>query len=91
MATNEFGVACWSESGRTGHGVLILIDEVLRDVLHHELIRLLRHPGVDKGCKVEGWVAVEGQLIADQLIGCLRIYALCITVDEELRKDVSGV
>ena len=91
MATNEFGVVCWSENGRTGHGVLILIDEVFRDVLHHELIRLLRHPGVDKGCKAEGWVAVEGQLIADQLIGCLRIYALCITVDEKLRKDVSGV
>ena len=46
---------------------------------------------MDKGCKVEGWVAVEGQLVTDQLIGCLRIYALCITVDEELRKDVSGV
>lgn len=63
-------------SDRTSHGVLILIDEVLGDIFHHELIRLLGHPCVDKGCKVERRIAVEGQFVADQLVRRLCISSL---------------
>ena len=44
---------------RTGHRVLILIDEVLGDVLHHESVGLTRHPCVHERGKIESWRAVK--------------------------------
>lgn len=62
--------------GRTGHGVLVLVDEVLADVLHHELVCLWGHPCVDEGGEVEERGAVEGELVVDELVGGLCVGAL---------------
>ena len=61
---------------RTGDRVLILVDEVLRHVLGHELVGLLWHPGVDEGSEVEEWRTVEGELIMDELVSSLSVGTL---------------
>jgi hypothetical protein len=59
-----------------GHGILVLVDEVLRYVLHHELVRGIGHPDVNKGREVENRRSVEGKFIVNQLVGLVRINTL---------------
>lgn len=60
----------------TRHRILVLVDEVLGDVLHHELVGLLGHPGVHEGREVKCRGTVERELIVDELVGRLRVGAL---------------
>jgi hypothetical protein len=61
---------------RTSHRVLVLIDQVLGEVLHHKLVRLVGHPSVHKGCEVQVRRAVKGELIVDNLVCGLRVCSL---------------
>lgn len=61
---------------RTRHRILILIDEILGDILHHELVGLLRHPCVHKRREIEQRVSVEGKLVVDKLVSFLCAYSL---------------
>lgn len=64
----------------TGHGILVLIDEIFRHVLLHEFICRLGHPCVDEGGKIEERGSVEGELVVDHLVGRFCICALFIRV-----------
>ena len=55
-------------------GVLVPVDRVLVERLGHEPVGLLVHPGGDEGGEVEGGVAVERQLVVDELVGGVRIH-----------------
>lgn len=50
------------------HGILILINQILGDILHHELVRRARHPGMHKGGQIEKGRAIKRQLVVDELI-----------------------
>lgn len=63
-------------SERTRHRILILIDEVFGDILHHELVCLVGHPCVHKGREVKIGGAIERELVVNELIRCLRFGAL---------------
>ena len=52
-----------------GLRVLVLVDHVLVDALGHELPGLRLHPGGDERGQVEAGVAVEHQLVVDDLVG----------------------
>lgn len=45
--------------------------DVLPDILHHQLVGLLRHPGVHETGEVERRGAVEKSLVVDELVGLL--------------------
>ena len=64
------------EDRRTSHGVFILVDQVFGDVLHHKLISLLRHPGVDERGEVKSRRTIERKLVADELVCSLRVCTL---------------
>ena len=64
------------KSNRTGHGVLVLVDQVLGEVLHHQLVGLIGHPSVHKGREVQVRRAIEGELIVDDLVGGLGVGSL---------------
>ena len=49
--------------------VLVLVDHVLVEALGHQLLGLRLHPGGDEGRQVEAGVAVEHQLVVDDLVG----------------------
>jgi hypothetical protein len=49
-------------------GVLVHVDVVLVDGVHDELVALWLHPGGDEGRQVEPRVAVQHQLVADDLV-----------------------
>ena len=49
--------------------VLVLVDHVLVEALRHQLLRLRLHPGGDEGGEVHARVAVEHQLVVDDLVG----------------------
>ena len=61
---------------RLCHGVFVLVDEVLRNVLLHELVRCLGHPNVDEGCEIEKWLPVERELVVNNLVGGILVAAL---------------
>lgn len=69
---------------RTSHGIFILVDEVLGDILHHELIGRLRHPSVHERGQVEGWLAIKDKLIMDELIGSL---VICSAMSDWNKED----
>ena len=49
--------------------VLVLVDHVLVQALGHQLLGLRLHPGGDEGGEVHARVAVEHQLVVDDLVG----------------------
>ena len=70
----------------TSHGVFILVNEVLADILHHQLVSLLGHPGVDERRKVQQGSAVKRELVMKELVRRLRICALRTAVLVEVRR-----
>lgn len=68
-----------------GHRVFVLVNEVFREVFHHEFVGFLRHPGVDERREVQAGIAIECELVVDNLVRGLRLGALndipdqCIT------------
>ena len=59
-----------------GLGVLVLVDHVLRGALGHEQLGLGLHPGRHERREVEPGVAVQHQLVVDDLEGGPRRHAL---------------
>ena len=55
-----------------GLRVLVLVDHVLVEALGHERLRLRLHPGGDERRQVEAGVAVDHQLVVDDLVGHVR-------------------
>ena len=49
--------------------VLVLVDHVLVEALGHQLLGLRLHPGADERGEVHARVAVEHQLVVDDLVG----------------------
>ena len=52
--------------------VLVLVDHVLVEALRHQLLGLRLHPGADERREVHARVAVEHQLVVDDLVGDIR-------------------
>ena len=59
-----------------GLRVLVLVDHVLGERLAHELLGLGLHPGGDEGREVQAGVAVEHELVVDQVVGRARLHLL---------------
>jgi hypothetical protein len=57
-----------SEDLRTCHRVLVLVDQVLGDVLCHELISFFWHPRVYERGEVERGRAIELEFVVDELV-----------------------
>jgi hypothetical protein len=55
-----------------GLRVLVLVDHVLVEALGHQPLGLRFHPGGDEGREVHPCIAVEHQLVVDDLIGDVR-------------------
>jgi hypothetical protein len=58
---------CWYLELR-GDGVLVHVDVVLVDGVHDELVALGLHPRGDEGRQVQPRVAVQHQLVVDDLV-----------------------
>src|SRR5262249_45048682 len=74
---------------RRGLRVLVLVDHVLVETLGHQLLGLRLHPGGPEGREVHTRVAVQHQLVVDDLVGDVGGHlALC---ERELRDVVALV
>ena len=65
--------------------VLVLVDHVLVEALGHEPLGLRLHPGGDEGREVHPRIAVEHQLVVDDLIGDIRRH---LAVRDPMPRDV---
>jgi hypothetical protein len=54
--------------------ILLDIDEVLVEIGHHELLRLLLHVGGDKGGEIERWATIEEQFIVNETGSDTRVH-----------------
>ena len=78
------------EDRRTSHGVFILVDKVLGDVLKHELVSFIWHPGVNERCEIESRGAVKFELIMDELVSRLGVDTLHYIFIVLAMHDASG-
>ena len=53
------------------HGVLILVNQILGDILQHELISLGGHPGLHERSQIQQRLAIERKLVVNDLIGSI--------------------
>jgi hypothetical protein len=53
----------------SGLGILILVDEILFSTFLHQAAGLGLHPGANEGGQIEPGVAIEEQMVVDELIG----------------------
>ena len=53
------------------YGILVLINQVLGDVLYHELVRDGRHPGLHERSQIQQRLAVQRKLVVNNLIGSI--------------------
>jgi len=51
------------------YGILVLVNQVLGDVLYHELVRDGRHPGLHERSQIQQRLAVQRKLVVNNLIG----------------------
>ena len=58
-----------------GLGIFVLIDDVLIGAFLHQPPCLRLHPGAHKGGQIQASVAIEHQVVVDQLVGVLGIEA----------------
>ena len=54
-----------------GNRVLVHVDVVFIDGVHDELVAFGLHPRGDEGCQIETWVAIQHELVVDDLKGGL--------------------
>jgi hypothetical protein len=53
------------------YGILVLINQVLGDVLYHELVDDGRHPGLYERSQIQQRLAVQRKLVVNDLIGSI--------------------
>lgn len=51
------------------YGVLILVNQVLGDVLYHELVHNGRHPSLHERSQIQQRLAIQRKLVVNNLIG----------------------
>ena len=51
------------------HRIFVLVNQVLRNVLHHELVGDGRHPSLHKRSQVQEGLAIQSEFVVDNLIG----------------------
>ena len=70
-----------------GLRVLVLVDHVLVEALGHQPLGLRLHPGRDERREVQARVAVEHQLVVDDLVGDVRRH---LAVRQLVARDALG-
>jgi len=51
------------------YGILVLVNQVLGDVLYHELVHDGRHPGLHERGQIQQRLTVQRKLVVNNLIG----------------------
>jgi len=51
------------------YGILVLVDQVLGDILYHELVHNGGHPGLHKRSQIQQRLTVQRKLVVNNLIG----------------------
>jgi hypothetical protein len=51
------------------YGIFILVNQILGDILQHELVDDGGHPGVHERSQIQQRLAVQNKLVMNQLIG----------------------
>ena len=59
-----------------GLGIFVLIDHVFVGALAHQMQRFWLHPGADKGRQIEHGVAIQHQVVVDELVGQIGVQAM---------------
>ena len=60
----------------SGLGIFVFIDHVLVGALAHQMQRFWLHPGADKGRQIEHGVAIQHQVVVDELISQIGVQAV---------------
>lgn len=61
---------------RTCHGIFVLVNQVLRHIFLHELVRWCRHPSVHERREIEERGSIKREFVVDELISGLCGYPL---------------
>jgi hypothetical protein len=70
-----------------GLGVFVLVDDVLVGAFLHQLAGLRLHPGAHEGGQIQAGVAIEHQVVVDELIGVRGVEA---AGGERIAGDLGG-
>ena len=57
-------------------GVLVLVNQILRDILQHELVGNGGHPCLHERSQIQQWLTIESKLIMNNLISSFCVDAL---------------
>ena len=58
------------------YGILVLVDQVLGDVLYHELVHDGGHPGLHERSQIQQRLTVQRKLVVNNLIGSICLNTL---------------